>query len=394
MKKNVISISLFWFFYMGAMGVIFPFISLYINQHLGISGFQLGLALAVGPLFGIIASPLWGHFADRTGHRKNILSIVIIGGSIGYLIIPTATNFSHLIIFLGILAIFTSPAMPLASSLSFGILGKVNANNFGAVRGWGTLGYLISVVLMPLFLIFIEDSNRSEISYSLALIFPIAAVLCLAAAFGVLKIDDINNEISIKSEKGDFKLLLEDHSFKCLLIISFSTFALLSSPISLFPILITEKGGDVQMIGLLWIPMLVLEVPLIFYASKGLKRVGAKNFILIGILCDALRWLATIFAPNLFWIFVFQMFHGIVVVGLFIGMQLYVEKTIPVRLRASAQTVLGMVMGLGSVASYIWSGAVLESMPITVPYLISGTLAIVLCLFAFWLLPNQSTSEN
>ena len=172
--------------------------------------------------------------------------------------------------------------MPLASSLSFGILGKVNANNFGAVRGWGTLGYLISVVLMPLFLIFIEDSNRSEISYSLALIFPIAAVLCLAAAFGVLKIDDINNEISIKSEKGDFKLLLEDHSFKCLLIISFSTFALLSSPISLFPILITEKGGDVQMIGLLWIPMLVLEVPLIFYASKGLKRVGAKNFILIG----------------------------------------------------------------------------------------------------------------
>ena len=107
MKKNVISISLFWFFYMGAMGVIFLFISLYINQHLGISGFQLGLALAVGPLFGIIASPLWGHFADRTGHRKNILSIVIIGGSIGYLIIPTATNFSHLIIFLGILAIFT-----------------------------------------------------------------------------------------------------------------------------------------------------------------------------------------------------------------------------------------------------------------------------------------------
>ena len=137
--------------------------------------------------------------------------------------------------------------------------------------------------------------------------------------------------------------------------------------------------------------MLLLEIPLIFYASKGLKLLGAKNFILIGILCDGLRWLGTVYSPSLFWIFVFQLLHGLVVIGLFIGMQLYAEKEIPEKLRASAQTTLGMTMGLGSVSSYLCSGLILEYFNTSTPFLLAGFLAFLLCFFAWRLLPEQST---
>lgn len=390
MKKNIVSMKIFWFFYMAALGAIFPFISLYLNEYVGIDGVQLGFALAVGPLFGIVVSPLWGYIADRTGQRKKVLAIAVLGSSIGYLTVPTATNFLSLLILLGILAIFSSPAMALASSLSFGILGKTNVINFGTIRVWGTLGYLVSVVLVPLVLIFIEGSERSEISYSLKLIFPIAAALSLIAVFAIVNITNQNREIFMSSKAQDVKILLKNSAFKKLLVTAFLTFLILSSPISLFPILIIENGGNTQLIGLLWIPMLLLEVPLIFYASKGLKLLGAKNFILIGILCDGLRWLGTVYSPSLFWIFIFQLLHGLVVIGLFIGMQLYAEKEIPEKLRASAQTTLGMTMGLGSVCSYLWSGLILEYFNTSTPFLLAGFFAFFLCFFAWRLLPEQS----
>ena len=171
--------------------------------------------------------------------------------------------------------------------------------------------------------------------------------------------------------------------------LSFFTFMLLSSPISLFPLLVIEMGGNIQQIGFLWIPMLVLEIPLIFYASVWLKKFGAKNFILIGILCDGLRWLATIIISDLFWIFFFQLFHGIVVVGLFIGMQIYVENELQKNLRSTAQTLLGMIMGLGSVLSFIWSGLILEFFDVVTPFFISGFFAIILFAMTWGFLPNQ-----
>ena len=161
--------------------------------------------------------------------------------------------------------------------------------------------------------------------------------------FPLLKIATDKGESSAKLKRKDIKTLLDLKSFKKLLIVSFFAFLILSSPISLFPLLIGEKGGDVQVIGLLWIPMLLLEIPLIFYASS-FKIIGAKNFIIIGILADSIRWTATSFISSLIGVFAFQILHGFVVVGLFIGMQIYVEKEIPLTLRSTGQTLLGMTI--------------------------------------------------
>ncbi len=374
---------------MAALGAIFPFFSLYFKTFLGLDGLTLGIILAIGPLFGILASPFWGFVADTTGYRKEILIIMTIGSSMGYMFIQDIEQLIVLILALAFLSVFTSPVMPMATSLTFGILGKMNSINFGKIRVWGTIGYLSSVVLIPLALTFIEGSNLKEISGSLRSIFPLASILCLIACLPLFRVKDKGGESTIKSNPKDISILMKSSSYKRLLIVSFFTFLLLSSPISLFPLLVIEMGGNIQQIGFLWIPMLVLEIPLIFYASAWLRKFGAKNFILIGILCDGLRWLATIIISDLFWIFFFQLFHGIVVVGLFIGMQMYVENELSENLRSTAQTLLGMIMGLGSVLSFIWSGLILEFFDVVTPFFISGFFAIILFAMTWGFLPNQ-----
>ena len=388
MNKNNFFMSLFWFFYMAGLGSIFPFISLYLKNHLYLDGIQLGFALAIGPLLGILASPLWGYIADRTGKRKEILFIIVVGSAISYLYVSNVSIFIHLIVSLAILSVFTSPVMPIASALSFGILGKINSVKFGKIRAFGTIGYLIAVILVPQIIIVLGKTNQ-QTSSDLKTIFPIAAILCLISALPLLKIATNKGESSAKLKRKDIKTLLDLKSFKKLLIVSFFAFLILSSPISLFPLLIGEKGGDVQVIGLLWIPMLLLEIPLIFYASSFLKIIGAKNFIIIGILADSIRWTATSFISSLIGVFAFQILHGFVVVGLFIGMQIYVEKEIPLTLRSTGQALLGMTMGLGSVASYCWSGFILEHFSVATPFIISSCLAFILSVLTWKFLPEQ-----
>ncbi|MEM7465931.1 MAG: MFS transporter [Pseudomonadota bacterium] len=379
MNAGVISIAVFWFLYMAGLGVIFPYLSLYFQEHVGLSGTQLGVALAMHPLMGIFVSPLWGQWADRTGQRRGALCLLAIGAAAGYLVVPHATSFFSLLLCLAFLSAFTAPPMAVASSITFAVLGKGGAARFGRVRVWGTIGYLIMIISFP----WIHgDDNGLEI------IFPIAALMCLGAAFTLVRVPS-SNAISVRANREDLHALLKQNSYLRLLVIAFFSFGLLTAPIALFPVFVTERGGSVETVSRLWIPMLLLEIPLIYYAGAGLRRVGARGLIAAGIALDGLRWVITIAAPSLIWIFGIQLLHGAVVVGLIVGMQLYVEGEVPEQLRATGQTVLSTVMSIGAVLSHLWGGTALEQFGVDAPYLIAGPLSVGLGIAAWFYLHPQ-----
>ena len=74
-------------------------------------------------------------------------------------------------------------------------------------------------------------------------------------------------------------------------------------------------------------------------------------------------------------------------------MQIYVEKEIPLTLRSTGQTLLGMTMGLGSVASYCWS-IILEHFSVVTPFIISNCLAFILSVLTWKFLPEQKLVQN
>ena len=198
--------------------------------------------------------------------------------------------------------------------------------------------------------------------------------------------------LSLRARKEDLLLLLRQPSYIRLLTLAFFAFGLLAGPIVLFPIFVTSRGGTLETISQLWIPMLLLEIPLILFAGSGLRRLGARGLISAGIACDGARWLISALAPTLVWVFGVQLLHGVVVVGLIIGMQLYVEGEVPEALRVTGQTLLGTVMSLGSVLSHLWAGFALEHFGPNVPYFVSGIASIALGVFAwFFLRPRLPT---
>lgn len=394
MNPGVVPVATFWFLYMAGLGVVFPYLSLYFREYVGLSGNELGLAMAMNPLMGIVASPLWGQWADRSGRRRGALFILACGAALGYLLVPQATGFATLLLCLALLSVFAAPAMAVASSLSFAVLGKGGMAHFGRVRVWGTIGYLVMILAFPSLLAwFGGDASAAGDTRGLALIFPVAAALCLSAALVLVRVP-ATGAVAVRARREDVGALLRQSSYLRLLVMALLAFGLLSGPIMLFPVFVVERGGTIETVSRLWIPMLLLEIPLICFAGAGLRRLGARGLVAGGIALDGTRWLVTALAPGLPWIFAVQLLHGAVVVGLIIGMQLYVEGEVPARLRATGQTLLGTVMSIGAVLSHLWAGNALEHLGADAPCLIAGPAAIVLGAYAWFFLRARPRSDD
>ena len=86
-------LSVVWFFLLGALGLFFPFYSLYLREEVGLSGTQVGAVLAAMPLVGMAAQPLWGHFADRSGRRSRTVTVLAFGAAAGYALLSRADGF-------------------------------------------------------------------------------------------------------------------------------------------------------------------------------------------------------------------------------------------------------------------------------------------------------------
>ena len=104
-----IPLTAFWFVYFGSLGIFFPYFSLYLRENAGLSGTQVGLVLAISPLVGMIAQPVWGQIADRTGARARTLAFLTVGTAIGYLLLGRASGFWPIVAATAFLALVGTP---------------------------------------------------------------------------------------------------------------------------------------------------------------------------------------------------------------------------------------------------------------------------------------------
>ena len=102
----------FWFLHFAGMGLIFPYMSLYLREHAGLAAAQVGLVLAVQPLIGLLAQPGWGQLADRTGSRSLVLTVLAFGSSVALALFGQLQGFWPLLAGMALVAAFHQPIVP------------------------------------------------------------------------------------------------------------------------------------------------------------------------------------------------------------------------------------------------------------------------------------------
>jgi PPP family 3-phenylpropionic acid transporter len=395
-----IPLTLFWFTYFGSLGIFFPYFSLYLRENAGLSGTQLGMILAVSPLMGMIAQPLWGQVADRTGARSRVLAFLTLGTALGYAALGLAEGFWMILIAVAALAFVGTAVFPLMTSVSLAILRDQGRHAFGRVRVWGTIGYFIIILVFPWFLGLYE---RSGVGYStarevsqpgLGFMFPMTATLVLLSALIAFFLPQ-KGAVALRAERGDWRELMRNRAFLRFLLFALSAHFLMHGPMWLFPLFVRSRGGDLDMIRAMWILMLTFEVPLVLLTGSGLKRLGARGLLVTGVVAGGLRWSLSALLTDPIWLFAVQALHGVTVVGLNLGSPLYLDTVAPERLRSTAQGILSMVgMGIAGIASNTVAGWLVDRGGTDSLYLICGLGGLTLGLLSGWLLPAKAKQDD
>jgi len=372
--------------------MFFPFYGLYLRENAGLSGTQLGWVLAMIPLVGLVTQPFWGQVADRTGARSRILTLLSLGAVFGYLVLGSANGFLAILMAATVLAVFTTAVLPITMSVSLAVLRDAGPHAFGFVRVWGTIGFFLFVVSFPWILdryqeargLVSEPGGPSE--PGLGIMFIVTAALVFIAALISLRLPR-EGAISLRAARGDWRELLRNAAFVRFLLFALAAYFLLQGPMWLFPILIRARGGDIDTIRGMWILMLVVEIPLVLFTGSGLKRLGARGLLAVGVLASGVRWILCGVIDDLTLLYPVQALHGVTVVGLLVGGPLYLDAVTPERLRSTAQALLSMAgMGIAGIASNTGTGWLLEHVGPSSPYIIGGIGSLFLGGFTWWIL--------
>jgi PPP family 3-phenylpropionic acid transporter len=394
-----VPLTLFWFAFMGSLGVFFPYFSLYLRENAGLSGSQLGWVLAMPPLIGMFAQPFWGQVADRTGARSRILVWLSLFSSVGYFVVGLTDGFLAILVATAALALFSTAIIPITTSVTLAVLREAGLHAFGYVRAWGTVGYFIVVVAFPWIVERYQAAQGAylagaSVSPALRVMFPVTASLVFFSAIVAIFLPRAG-AVAVRALRGDWRELLRNHAYLRLLVFSFAANLLLFGPMWLFPIFVHSRGGDIATIRGMWIVMLIFEIPLVLATGSGLKRFGPRGLLAAGVLAGGLRWLLCAAVTDSFWLYAVQALHGVTVVGLNLGSPLYLDQVTPDKLRSTAQAVLSMVSaGIAGMISNVGAGWLMQQGGIELLYWLSGIGCIVLASLAGVLLPSTSTPRT
>jgi PPP family 3-phenylpropionic acid transporter len=312
---------------------------------------------------------------------------------LGYLGLGIATGFWSIVLATAALALVGTAIFPMVTSVSLAILRDAGRHAFGHVRVWGTIGYFILVVTFPWMLGTLQPSLGTTSAGGaaepgLGLMFPITAALVFAAALIAFLLPR-DGALALRAARGDWRELMVHRAFLRFLAFALIAHFLMHGPMWLFPLFVRSRGGDIGTIRNMWILMLLVEIPLVLLTGSGLKRLGARGLLGVGVLAGGVRWLLSAMVTDTTLLFAVQALHGVTVVGLNLGSPLYLDVVAPEKLRSTAQGILSMVgAGIAGIASNVWAGWLVDRSGIDLLYLICGVGALALGALAWWVLPG------
>jgi len=394
----MLTLSIIWGLVLGGLGLIFPFYALYLKENVGLTGTEIGLVVATLPLVGVLVQPLWGQIADRTGLRGRVLALLSLGSAAGYAFLSQARSFEDFLLCTAVLALFSTATIPACMSVSLALLPGPRGTAFGRVRVVGTLGFGVSVGAFPFLLRALRDAGvvAAEPAGSggepgLYLMFYVAGALLVLACLASLALPR-RGAVSLRSAGGEWRTLLANGPFVRLLVYAFFAYLSMQGPMVLFPILVRAQGGGLDAVSQMWLIMLVLEVPLVFYFGASVSRLGPRGVIAVGMLAGAIRWGVSGFAEDLRWVYLVQILHGVTVWGVILGGPVYVDAVVPARLRSTAQGLLAMVgVSLGSILSNVGAGWLTDVVGPRAPAQVAGIMCLILTLGLPWILPPAAS---
>lgn len=99
-----------------ASGFYTPFLSAYYAQK-GIDAEKIGILLMIGPCVVLLTQRFWAKISDRTGKRKEVLLVTIVGSGFSMLLYYLGNSFLCMFFATVVVTSFTTAVIPLSDAI-------------------------------------------------------------------------------------------------------------------------------------------------------------------------------------------------------------------------------------------------------------------------------------
>jgi len=347
------------------MTILISYLPVYF-QYLGLSGSEIGLLLAVGPMAAIIAQPFWGYMSDRWKTVKRILLLCLSSAlAIGFLVFRV-DEFILLFPLLYMFFSFMSPAGGLGDSLSQKVSIQRNVS-FGSIRMWGSLGFGTASLVGGYVLSAIGIVN---------IYYVFAFYLLIALVFTFFAPDSEPSKKPVKLTSA-FKLLKNKQlGIFFLLVLSISlTHRMNDSFLGLY---IVELGGDESIIGLAWFIGVLTEAVVFAFSVFLFRKYHPLTYITVAAGIYVLRWLLMSLAPDPTFVLLIQVLHGLSFATFYLMAFQFVSKLVPEELQSTGHLLfISVFFGVSGVIGSIIGGTIIEAFDVQSLYTLMFGLSMI-----------------
>lgn len=287
-----------YFSYFALVGVLVPFLSLYL-QALGYSGYDIGLLTATLMVTRMLAPNLWGWLADRRGQRMGWVRLGNLLAFVSFLGIFISTEFYWLMWVLFSFSFFWNAVLPQFEVVTLSHLAP-HTGRYSLVRQWGSLGFFVAVVCLGYWF----EGER-------ILTLPIIAAACLLviwlSSLKVPEAPDLRSSNQLVPLKG--RLLKP--AVWLFLLIAFLLQVSHGPYYTFFSMYLSSVGYSASFTGWLWALSVVAEIGLFLTMHRLIARFDLAGLLVIGVALTALRWAGiAFFADHIAVLIIAQVLHA------------------------------------------------------------------------------------
>ncbi len=292
MNRNLAFIRLYYLFWLGAGGFIYPFISLFYKQQ-GLSGTQMGLLGTVASIIGLVSAPLIGRVSDNVSNPRRVLQICLTGSAILFLILSQKNVFLWIAVIIAFEAMIGAPIYPLSDAQALNVANH-QKEGYGSIRLWGSLGWAITAFIGGWI---VERSGLVSVFIGYAISYGMCALMLFAITTPPSLAQ--KNEEPRPHLKEVIQGLLHDRALIGLAI-AFAIFWLTSNGRQQFEALYMQQlGASERIIGLAYTYPALIEIPIMLWADKLMRKYGAGKLLTSALLIEGFVMAIIVVSPSL-----------------------------------------------------------------------------------------------
>jgi len=299
-------LSGFYFFYFASLGVLLPYWSLYLKS-LSFDAIAIGSLIAILPATKIFAPYAWGWVADHTSRPVMIIRVTSILSVIAFAGVFYDNGFWWIALAMFLFSVFWNSSLPLFESNTLNHLGD-DIHHYSGIRLWGSLGFILAVVVVGEVLEISSITLVPEIILGLLL-----GIMLMSFFIAERKQPYHDSEEPISS-------VIKQPAVIAFLAVCFLMLLSHGPYYTFYSIYLEDHGYSRRIIGVLWAIGVIAEVVMFLLMNRLLPAIGVRRLLLITFLLTALRWLligsfveslAILFFAQLFHAFSFGVFHAV-----------------------------------------------------------------------------------